>query len=262
MAQAFASPQAVGYCGNDFCGGQKSSIDSTCHDLGKSAGKEIMYQRPGGTCYCICSCVGDGTAVTLADGGTIPIQNIEQGKTRIRAAGVDLKFKDYVVNQVSFAPAAKTLNTIHVKYTLKDGKSGQLVCTQSHPFVLYGSRKVCGAASLTLDDKLMDNEGNPVAIDRLDWGEYEGKFWEIATTMTAPDQSLDGHLILTNGIVSGDFAVETFVNYPIGDAAAPFEIRREGAIVGSPAWLERHGTRAQSSDAPFSVNGGTFTPHQ
>ncbi|WP_141685134.1 hypothetical protein [Burkholderia stabilis] len=261
MTQASASPQAVGYCGNDFCGGQKSSIDVTCHDLGKSAGKEIMYQRPNGTCYCICSCIGDGTQVTLADGNSVNIERVEQGKTWIRAAGRDLRFTEYLVSQVSFAPKSKTLNTIRIQYTTRDGNKHDLICTQSHPFLLYGSKQLCAAANLTPDDRLLDSQGNPVAIDRLDWGEYNGSFWEIATTMAPPDQDLNGHLILTNGVVSGDFAIETFVNYPIGDAAVPFEIRREAAVVGSEAWRQEHGDHVAPLNGPVGINGGVFTPH-
>ncbi|MBL8518889.1 MAG: hypothetical protein JNM76_18160 [Betaproteobacteria bacterium] len=253
---------AVKYCSDtipNYCESQKGDIDSTCHDLGKSAGKEIMYHpQKGLTCYCICSCIGEGSLVTLADGSKTPIEKVETGKTQILAAGRALKFQPMVAGQRSMAPRAHTDNTIYLTFTV-DGQKQTLVCTQSHPFLL-AEKGLCAAANITPDDKLLDRNGAPVRIDDLRWGAYDGGFWEIATSMTPPDPDLNGHLILTNGVVSGDFAVETYVNYPIGSATPIVDLRRGAEIVGSPEWLKKHGSKVSDSDEVIMVNGGRFHP--
>lgn len=253
---------AVKYCSDTiprYCESQKGDIDTTCHDLGKSAGKEIMYHpRPGLTCFCICSCIGEGSLVTVADGKKVPIEKIETGKTQILAAGRTLQFQPMIANQKSMAPRAHTINTIYLTFHV-DGEKQTLVCTQSHPFMIHG-KGLCAAANLAPDDKLIDRNGKPVAIDELKWGAYDGGFWEIATSMTPPDANLTGHLVLTNGVVSGDFAVETYVNYPIGSDIPVTDLRRGAAIVGSSEWMQKHGVKPSGPEESVKVNGGTFMP--
>lgn len=253
---------AVAYCGNDFCGPQKGSIDVTCHDLNKEAGKWIMYQRPSGTCYCICSCLGEGTEITLGDGNTRAVQYIRVNQDKILAAGLDLKFHDVLVTQQSFAPRAKTANTIFLSYHV-EGRQLASVVTQSHPFLLYDSRKIVGAALLSPSDRLVDRNGKPVTIESIRWGTYEGSFWEIATSLTQPDANLSDHLIVAGGVVIGDFAVETFINYPTSDAV-PFgdAIRLDGPVVGSREWIAAYGVPTVSADevASIDVNGNRFIP--
>ena len=250
---------AVKYCGDSFCMPEKGSIDSACHDLGKQAGKEIMYQRPGGTCYCICSCLGDGTDITLSDGKDISVQQIVPDQTRILAAGLDLAFKSYVVKQKSLAPPAETLNTLYVTYSL-NGKSITLVVTASHPFLLYGTPpRIVGAGKLQPQDLLVDRNGKAVSIDKIDWGSYNSSFWEIATVMEVPDANLSGHLVVAGGVVTGDFAVETYVNYPLG-TPTPLgnTLIRDRPVVGSREWIAAHGK--SSGTVPVMVKGHKFTP--
>ena len=79
---------------------QKSSIDTACHDLGKEAGKWIMYQVGGKTCYCICSCLGEGALVATGDNRQIPVEDIVANSTMVLAAGKSLDFKPTVVGQI------------------------------------------------------------------------------------------------------------------------------------------------------------------
>ena len=259
---------AVQYCGDDFCLPQKNSIDAACHDLGRAAGKQIMYQKPP-TCWCICSCVGDKTPITLDTGSEIPIEGVVVGQTRILAAGKDLKFTSTVVGQKSSAPPAKTTQTIFVRYVL-DGTNRAIVVTQSHPFFLHNTRDVCAASMLRTSDKLIDRNGNPVTITAIDVGDYMGAFWEIATSLTPPDANYTAHLVLTGGVVSGDFSIETYINYPLGDdevalAAAAREAR---PVVGSRAWhaAEAAGRGAAGHlgaprlEEEIEVFGATFVP--
>ena len=257
---------AVGYCGNDYCNPQKEDIDATCHDLGKEAGKWIMYRpdpaRPKYQCYCICSCIGDHTPITIPGGSTVLIENVVAGSTQILAAGRDLKFTPYVAGQKSAAPKTLTSNTVYVQYTA-GGQQQTLAVTQSHPFFLFETKEVCAAANLKLSDHLIDANGQAVAINAIHPGDYDGAFWEISTSLEAPDGNYTGHLILTGGVVSGDFAIETFVNYPIGDPSPALQAHMARPIVGSRQWRLENvamGAAAAVPTGPLDVRGAKFTP--
>lgn len=254
---------AVTYCGNDFCVPKKNQIDTTCHDLGQQAGKWIMYtpdlSRPNYQCYCICSCIGDRTPVTIADGRQIPIEEIVPGRTEILAAGKDLRFVPTVAKQKSAAPPAQTKQTIYIEYTV-NGVVSQLVVTQSHPFFLHGSREVCAASRLRAGDKLIDRNGGPITITRILLGEYTGSFWEIATNLDPPDANYNGHLILTGGVVSGDFSIETYINYPLGDVSPALKDHMARPVVGSPEWRRANHVERGAAEPAIDMPGGQFLP--
>ena len=253
---------AVGPCDliqANFCESQKSEIDIACHDLGKQAGKEIMYQVDHKTCYCICSCVGAGTEITLGDGGEVPVEQVVPGQTQALAAGLDLNFHPAVLEIVSAAAPGHTDNTIFLSFTLA-GTARGLVLTMDHPVLVQGQagdRKLVAAGALQPDDRLVDQHGTTLPIDSIRWGSYDSGFYEVATNLDQPDGNYTGHLILTGGIVTGDFAITTWVNLPLGlyqDA----EPEPERPIVGSPEWRDRHDYTP--AEEQVTVNGAVFTP--
>ncbi len=250
---------SVSYCGSSFCDPQKPSIDIACHDLGKEAGKWIMYQVGGKTCYCICSCLGQGTLVTTGDNKQIRVEDIIGNATKVLAAGKDLVFKPTTVQQIVGTNPGKTDNSIYLSYRL-NGVKVERVVTMDHPFLLR-DKTLVGAGVLQLDDQLLDQQGNPVNIDSLRWGSYIGRFWEFATSVTEPDQQLDGHLVLTDGVVTGDYAVTVFVNYPVNKEEMRAGPYAERPLVGTAAWLQRNKiVRAELDPGIIELEDGAFIP--
>ncbi|GAA3218700.1 hypothetical protein [Actinocorallia longicatena] len=250
MAVVYCDTVSPYYCEND-----KRNIDSTCHDLNKQAGKWIMYKVNGKVCYCICSCLGAGTPIMLATGEDKPVNQLEPG-TPVLAAGIDLRFSAKPANLVSQSAPGLTHNTIYLAYKL-NGKKCELVLTMDHPVLVKAAsgRKLVSAGSLEVTDELYAADGSTVSILSVSLGSYEGAFWELATDMTEPNATYDGHLVVTGGIVTGDYAVSTFVNLP------ELTGRAEGAESGRPAvgsadWeLTR---RFAPLDGPVQINDGVF----
>lgn len=249
----------VTYCGDSFCVPQKSSIDVTCHDLGKEAGKWIMYNYQGKTCYCICSCMAEGTRVTTGNGSQIKVEDMVQGSTTVLAAGINLRFTSQVANSVVKTSTGDTKNSIYLEYSL-NGQKIKRVVTMDHPFLLY-NKKLVGAGALQMNDQLIDQNGNPVSISRISWGTYVGKFWEFATNLNVPDQNYTNHLVITEGVVTGDYAVSIYENYPVdsselaqkGDPARPF--------IGSAEWRELNGHDPRHlPEGPVQFEDGLFLP--
>jgi hypothetical protein len=256
---------ALPYCNTiiaNYCDSQKPDIDAACHEESKEAGKHIMFQPiPGkkSTCWCVCSCLGSGTAITLGDGSTKPVSELKPGTTQVLAAGRGLVFTPMTVNQVSAAAPGETENTILLRYRV-GGASHDLVLTMDHPLFVQnrrGERLIVAAGNLQADDQLLDRAGALVSIDTIHWGSYP-QFWELATHMDPPNADLDGHLVLTEGIVTGDFAVAAFVDYPLGLGRTTAQTDPDRPDVGSPQWRRRYDY--VETDAPIMVHGQAFLP--
>ena len=250
----------VEYCGDGFCKPQKSSIDSACHDLSKEAGKWIMYQNAGKTCYCVCSCLGEGTLVTEGSGSEIKVQDMVEKKTTVLASGKDLQFQSKLVNYVAPSKAGETKNTIYLSYSVNGKPVTERVLTMDHPMIL-SNKVLVGAGALQMDDKLLDQNGNEVAITSLRYGSYIGQFWEFATDMTKPNTNYDGHLVLTEGIVTGDAAISVYENYPTDASQVSVMGLKDRPLIGSKEWIKRNGVNpCFVEDGPIEMEYGVFVP--
>jgi len=241
----------------NFCYIKKPKIDSACHELSIESGKKIMWEVNDQTCYCICSCLGEGTGIMLSSGQNIPIQNLTT-QQQVLAAGLDLNFHAYPVEMVTHAASGTTQNTIFLTYTL-GGSQKKIVVTMDQPMLVRrnGKLMMIEAKTLQLADRLVDRMSNDVAIDKIDLGTYVGAFWEMATSMTPPDKNFTGHLVVTEGIVTGDFAVTTFVDFPAGVGAQLTDQDKTVPIMGTKAWRAANlGHVSLASDMP--VNNGIF----
>ncbi len=248
----------VQYCGDSFCGPKKRNIDITCHDLGKEAGKWIMYDDDGKTCYCICSCMGEGTSVTTGDGGEIKVEKLKEGVSTVLAAGKSLNFTSRTVGTVTETSEGETQNTIYMEYTIGD-KHIKRVVTMDHPFWVAPG-KLVGAGVLYIGDKLLDQHGNNVPISKIQFGTYYGRFWDFATDMNKPDDKFSGHLILTEGVVTGDYAISIYENYPVSSDEMLFK-GTDRHIIGSEGWIKENGYDPRDMpEGPVSFDDGIFVP--
>ncbi|WP_043699773.1 hypothetical protein, partial [Yoonia vestfoldensis] len=249
----------VEYCGDAFCVPKKQSMDIACHDLGKEAGKWIMYEKGKSLCYCICSCVGEGTLIAAGDGAEIPIETVEIGKTTVLAAGRSLDFKPKLVESMVGTSKGETQNTIYLKYTM-NGVPLERVVTMDHPFLLKNGTLV-GAGVLQVKDELVDDNGDAVQIDEIRWGTYVGQFFELAISLDPPNQNLDGHLVLTDGVVTGDYAVSIYVDFPVNADETKTLAENGRPFVGSAEWREQNGVNPGCAMLGMrQMNGGVFIP--
>jgi hypothetical protein len=258
-------------CPNNWCGNNKVLIDGDCHDLDIPAGNKIVILPRDGNpqCYCVCSCLAVDTPIATPT-GTIKVQDVVADETTVLAAGRDLQFRPYLVSQASHSAPGVTEHTIYLHYQLADGSKRELVVSRDHVFLLKTS-ELTRADRLSPKDQLVDRDGQPAQIVEVLWGSYDGIFYEFATKMEPPDPNLTGHLVLTNGVVSGDFAVQAFVNLssPTHVAVAPavsalgLADLTQRPVIGSREWRAAHGGHARAAaaaPAAKQVNSATFTP--
>lgn len=250
-------------CPNNYCGLNKNLIDGDCHDLDYQAGNKIVIQKDGmPRCYCVCSCLAVDTPIGTP-GGTIKVQDVVANKTEVLAAGRNMKFSPYLVTQASRSAPGITEHTIYLTYKLA-GATHELVVSRDHVFILDNGELI-RADRLAISDQLVDRDGKPVQIMEILWGSYDGIFYEFATKMEPPDPELTGHLVLTNGVVSGDFAVQAFVNLSspahVSSPAATSSLRLADIsarpVVGSPQWRTAN-LKSSAPTAAKQVNTGKF----
>jgi hypothetical protein len=151
--------------------------------------------------HCIGACLALGTLVAVP-GGIRPIESIKVGD-QVLAAGTDLKWATYQV-QFSAGTGPRTLNPL-VVYLHCSGI--QAIVTPDHLFLL-SNKTLQRADRLTSADKLMSPDGLSIPIDSVVLGEFIGEIHAIATSVQKPEGNFDGHLIVTNGLVSGDYTAQ------------------------------------------------------
>lgn len=239
-----------------YCSSKKPKIDINCHDLKKDTGDKILFEVNDVTCYCICSCLGRGTLVTMDEHDhVIQVEDIKEKQTKVLAAGRDLKFSRRTVQVVSHSKEGRVDHAVYLRYLLA-GEERESCVTMSHPFMLKNG-KLTAAEALSLTSELVDRHHNAVPILELKWGTYEGEFWEFSTVDDIPDAELTNHLVVTNGVVTGDFAVEQFVHYREQSFRGSMP-----PIIGSQEWIDaNHHKLLSAQEEPVrKVGNGYFTP--
>jgi hypothetical protein len=102
------------------------------------------------------------------------------------------------------------------------GENSSITCTTDHPFLLADGT-IKRAARLVRDaDRLVDVDGNPVDILDISIGSYMGGVHAVATDITY-NGSLDRHLLLTAGVVTGDYCLEIYLGKQLEKESAAGE---------------------------------------
>lgn len=226
-------------CKNNYCGINKSKIDGDCHELDYQAGNKIIMNDQNPRCWCICSCLAENTEIAT-DRGVVKVQEIKENVTTVLAAGLDLTWETKLVKQYSVATPGKWIDVVYIHYEQGEQKR-EVVVTRDQLFLLKDG-KIKPADKLGLRDRLVDRDNQAVPILDLAWGSYNGDFYELATVMEEPPANLAGHLILSNGVVTPDFAVQVYQNDPKTSFTPLLEPAKAAPSVGTPEWIEAQGS--------------------
>lgn len=208
---------SIPYCG-DYCAKNADHVDKTCKGLDYPPGAKILFQVDGKKCYCICGELGADTPVATPE-GWMRARDVAAHETVVLAAGRDLDFKPVRVTHAAPAGPGAAEHAVYLKY-LVDGQARALVVAREHPFLLHGGT-LAAADALRAGDALTGRDGAPAPVLEAGWSGYTGDFHPFATVMEPPAPGLDGHLVLTNGVVTGDFAVQVFSEYERASSRVP-----------------------------------------
>jgi hypothetical protein len=203
-----------------LCTGMAAKIKTICQQNGWPPGHMVLVcaEGSGGCCNCMCLVYGASVAVP---GGTKAIETFAPGDS-VLAAGPSL---DWVPLPVEFSDgtAATAVQPQMIYFTYGD-PAQTLIVPPDHTFLTPGG-KLIRADRLQVGGSLVAADGGEVEITRIEIKEYHGGVWNIATRHEKPT-NLDGHLINTQGVVSGDYAVQLLFD-ELTEAGYTTEARRK-----------------------------------
>jgi hypothetical protein len=266
---------AVCNCQAPFLNGCIQPKPNCCSYDGTSP---ILVASPtGDSCYCCCSCLANGTAIAVNAGQTKAVELFLPGDGVYVADGASLSH--WSQRTVLFSSgtgdfgAANTL--IRIVFGPDEQHQKYIIANRNQPFLL-AERKLKRAAYLVPgQDELLRADGLSVPIRGLEVGTFKKGVHHIATSLE-PATSMDGHLILANGVVCGDYALQIAnldANSPHlmveGHAKLPefgtrryFETYRQ--LVATNALNTAVGTKLKPADPevfiPFGVKGSVPIP--
>ncbi|UZT98059.1 Hint domain-containing protein [Chryseobacterium fluminis] len=158
------------------------------------------------TCFCCCSCYANGTKIAIPTG----FKTIEYFQTG-----------DEVLT-ASLATGSLKWNTGKVAYSMGTGPDGhqsamvymhfgeddrQIIVTPDQLFLMSTGKLKRSDRLVPGVDELVNEWGEAVPIHEISIGEYIGGVHHISTA-AAFDGVIDGHLLLSEGVVSGDFTLQ------------------------------------------------------
>jgi Pretoxin HINT domain len=193
-------------CSAPHCGGVSKQINDTCTKNNWQVGHLVMIcdKVTGECCDCKCSCAAYGTPVATPDGDKA-IQTIAIG-SQVLAANTAF---EWTATDVNFSdgtgPDGQQPEMLYITYGA-DNKV--IIVTLDHTFLIPDGTLI-RANRLMRGDALVAADGSQVPIGDVKTGAYNGGVWNIATAVGQPT-SLDGHLINTGGVISGDYAVQLY----------------------------------------------------
>jgi hypothetical protein len=208
-AQSYS--HAVCYCQQPYPNGCQVPSAGCCS---YTATSPIYVAQTGGGCYCCCGCFSNDTPVAINAQESRPIAEILIGDLVYVADNIAKN--SWTTKTVQFSSGTGSMNSgnimIKIDFGVDAGNSNSLFVTQNQVFYQPGGQLIRANKLVPGVNKLVKQDGSTVEIIQMTVGQYEKGIHHIATSQGVAT-SMDGHLILANGIVCGDFALQ-LVNIP------------------------------------------------
>ncbi len=201
-------------------------------------------------CYCCCSCLANDTLVAIPNGFKA-ISTITKGEN-VLAASTEVKGDKLQMNwssaEVNFS--AGTGSTGHqpmMVYIVLEDHLNDLICNMDQVFLLANG-KYSKAGKLQPGQQLVNKDGNPVIIQLVSIGAYNGGVHHISTNKPW-NKNPDGHLLLAAGVVAGDYTLQLhFSQLPDSMKDDVYDTKPS---IGTPEYEATHTGKVKRSDVLF-----------
>jgi hypothetical protein len=168
----------------------------------------IIFNKDGTNCYCCCGCFANDTQVAVDATTTKAVQLFLIGDPVYVAA--DPSLESWIQLPVEFSSGTADYGAQNTLILIGFGDSDdpKYIISNREQLFLMPDRKLKRASRLVPGrDQLLLQDGTPVPVLDLTVGKFKKGVHQIATSLT-PTTNMDGHLILANGVVSGDYALQ------------------------------------------------------
>jgi hypothetical protein len=200
-------------CTDAFCHKTSFARGQHCSTRGLPLDTPVLSWDPdlngGQACYCCCSCFALDTPIEAAPGQFVLIQNIQAGDT-IMAADKHLNWKPAKVRSRSGdIDPSLVPGLYYVSYQLANEKDPRhLLVTPDHLFLMSTSRTLKKVQHLIPGDKLAASDGSVATVRFVVAGEHYTSIQSIEMEAPFNPDTLEGHLLNSNGVVSADYTIQ------------------------------------------------------
>lgn len=155
-------------------------------------------------CYCCCSCLANGTPIAIPD-GIKPIEAFQIGDAIMVGArdAAKLSWQAGTVKFSSGSDAGWPSTMMFIGYA--DTK--KLIASIDHLFLLASGKLKRADRIVPHQDQLLGTDGTALDITSSASGKWTKGLHHVATDLHFTG-TIDGHLINTAGIVSGDYCLQ------------------------------------------------------
>ena len=231
-----------------WCGAIQGEINLYCHHNGLGGDVPVPEYSPGlGQCYCCCSCFAYGTPIEIEPDLYKLVQSIKVGET-VLATGAELSgWEPKTVTELGgIAPEVEVDFMLTAKFVLADSEVRFLITTADHLF-LNGDPDgptLIAMQSLRPGDVVRQADGGLATVSFVTWSQFSGGVRHFMLGDYRPGESLDGHLINANGLVTADLSVQ-LAHYggQLPDDMVLRHTEEERPSIGSTAFHARYDTR-------------------
>ncbi len=161
-------------------------------------------------CWCCCACYAYDTPIATPD-GTKAVQDFKQGdavlsgSTQMENKEIKLTWASQeIVFSSGTSPTTKEHNPPMVFINFGDNKS---ITVSADELFLLPSGKVIQACKLTVNNQLVSGDGKPLQINALKLALYSGGIHHISA-LKEFNGSINGHLLNSNGVVTGGYFLQ------------------------------------------------------
>lgn len=157
-------------------------------------------------CYCCCWCFANNTLIDMSEGKK-EIKDIQFGEKIIvgsidKSASSNLSWNEDTITFSAGTDGGIQPAMMYIVF----GNKEEIIVSCDHVFLL-STGKFITAERLQPGDELVDKNGKPLPILTASIGQYEGGLHHIAANVEF-DGSVDGHMIIAAGVVSGDYTLQ------------------------------------------------------
>ncbi len=201
------------YCGDSFCNVIQGDINKYCSHIGLGFDVPVPQNKNGQLCYCCCSCFAYNTPIQVSTEEFRLVQDLRVGDdvmvTGMEAKGWEVK---EISDTAGIAPGVKMDFMYYTVMSFDDSDvERHLITTADHLYIFLegAEHKLMPSQDLRPGFKVLRADGGYATVQFSVPGEWSGgvKSISVGEYHGGP---LDGHILNSNGVLTADFAVQSW----------------------------------------------------
>lgn len=202
------------YCRDDTCALLQPNINKYCasHNMGPDEPYPTFAKDGSGPCYCCCSCFAFGTPIEVQPDLYKLIQSIKIGDTVLATGPNVSEWKETTVTNLGgIAPEVEVDFMVLGQFRLDEGNELRTLIASADHLFLNGDpdgATLISFASLRPGHQVRTATGGLATVVLTSYIQFSGGVRHIMLGPWNPEESLDGHLLNSNGLVTADLSVQ------------------------------------------------------